>query len=359
MGKPRGGFTGGPQAKPASELDIRLGHGLLQSENSEWPRYLVVTTPSAYEAAKSHLAREPAAHGLARSLDWAHLGEVADALPDDAELVIGLGAGTALDASKYVALAKGLPVILVPTAVSTGAIIHGVFARFEGHTLVGPPKDFPWIDAARVVVDYDVVLKAPFYLNTAGLGDVLCGYSGIAEWRRNARLGVGPAYDEAVASAAEKRHDDTVAEFTATFAQDGALTAESVRLITKALQERDDSELDHPGAIMADHDFLICTEEVNNEGWVHGELAALGAVVVAWHCEESPKAIIERLDACKIRWRPGETGLPREALKRGLEYFPTFSASEARGRDVHSILRDAPIVGKRFDDLWKYLQGPS
>ena len=32
-----------------------------------------------------------------------------------------------------------------------------------------------------VMVDDDLVLAAPYYLDTAGLGDVLCGYAAIAE----------------------------------------------------------------------------------------------------------------------------------------------------------------------------------
>ena len=76
------------------------------------------------------------------------------------------------------ALDKGVPLIQVPSIVSTGAIIHGVLAKFIGRELVGKTDEWPWVDCEYVLVDYDLVLEAPYYLNSAGLGDILCGYAG-------------------------------------------------------------------------------------------------------------------------------------------------------------------------------------
>ena len=150
----------------------------------------------------------------ARWLDWGHLDELAEGLPDS-DLVVGLGGGVALDAAKYVALKKGRPIVIVPSVVSTGAIIHGFFARWEGRKIIGSVEEWPWIDFEDIVVDYDIVLEAPTHLNTAGLGDVLCGYSGIAEWRRNAASGCGPAFDEEAAAPALANFHNIVTGFPA------------------------------------------------------------------------------------------------------------------------------------------------
>ena len=356
MAKIRGAWSDASQAKPAAEYDIKYGHGLLERESSEWPRYSVVTTPSAYAAARPELAREPDQVVYARWLDWTHLQEITNAVPDDTDLIVGLGGGMALDSSKYVGLKKQVPLVLVPTIVSTGAIIHGMFAKWEGRKVIGDLPEWPWIDFQDILVDYDVVLQAPEHLNTAGLGDVLCGYAGRAEWRRNARLGVGPPFDEDAVAVAVKHHEDIVTGFPRTLSAAGELTPDSVELIMTAVHERDDKGLKHPAAPGGDHTFCIGFEEVNNKAWVHGEVVALAAVIIAWHCEQSPETLAERLDTCRVRWRPGDMGVSRDELKKGLELAPAFMSDTLGGRKVDSILRNDPIVGARLDALWGYLQ---
>ena len=85
-----------------------------------------------------------------------------------------------------------------------------------------------------MVIDYELVLEAPYYLNTAGLGDVLCGYAPIAEWRRNSRLGVGPPLGESAIADAVQHHDEVVVAFPRTLDADGRLTADRERLIANA-----------------------------------------------------------------------------------------------------------------------------
>ena len=49
------------------------------------------------------------------------------------QVLSGVGGGTAREASKYVALSRDLPLVLVLTTVSSGAIIHSTFAKWDGH----------------------------------------------------------------------------------------------------------------------------------------------------------------------------------------------------------------------------------
>src|SRR5438105_15771936 len=115
MTRSRRGWTNPSQRKQAADVEIRYGHGLLKRESAAWPRHLVVSTPSAYKTARPFLTGEPAAVGLADLMDFQFLKRLSDGLPDDAELVVGLGGGRALDASKYVARWKDLPLLSVPT----------------------------------------------------------------------------------------------------------------------------------------------------------------------------------------------------------------------------------------------------
>ena len=357
MELPRGGWSAADgRPVPASGYDIKYGHGLLHRESSSWPRYIVVTTPSAYGAALPFLASDPAGVGYVTWLDWTHLDQVAESLPDDTELVVGLGGGMAIDASKYVALRRGLPLVLAPTLVSTGAIIHGNVARWEGRRIIGGKDTWPWKDFDSILVDYDVVLEAPDYLNTAGLGDVLCGFSGIAEWTHNARLGIGEAFSKSAVASTVEHHRHIVTQFPKTLSREGELTPESVRFIMTAVQERDAKSLKHAAAVAADHTLWMAMEEVNNRGYVHGEMVALSAIIIAWHCGESPDTLPRRLDICRVRRRPVEIGLSKAELRRVLEIAPAYISDRAADGTTPSILSREPISGKKFEKLWDFLE---
>ena len=357
MDNPTGSWSGRiPGAKIASEHDLRYGHGLLARASRDWSNYFVVSSPNAYKAAWPHLSLEPEKVEYASTLDWTHLQTIADKVTDKIRLVVGIGGGLSLDASKYIALKKKLPLIIVPTIVSTGAIVHSVFAKWEGHSTVGHSSDWPWINFEYALIDYDVVLKAPYHLNTAGLGDVLCGYSAISEWRRNTRLGVGKPFDEDIASKTIELQEYIVREFPKTLDGDVGLTPDSVRFIMKAVQQRDDTTIDHPNAPGADHSLWLAAEEINCRTWIHGEFVALCALVIAWYCKENPEMFADWLDICRIRRKPSEIGLAKSHLRRALDYAPTFMSDSAQGRDISSILRHEPMSEDLYDTLWGYLE---
>lgn len=345
------GWDGGSRMKPAAEIDIRYGSELLKRHSESWPRYGIVSTPSALTVADWSLSRSPEGVAYAEWLDSEHQRELGRQLPDDIELVVGLGGGRALDASKFVALNRGVPLILVPTIASSGAIIHGVVAKWEGRKIIGGVDDWPWVDCEHVLVDYEIVMAAPSYLNTAGLGDILCMYAGVVEWRWRAEQGSGPAFDQVSATVLENYLDELVQGFTQTLDLQENLTAASIEHIVSSLQERDSRQLP-AGTESGDHPFWLALELINDRGWIHGEVVALGAVIIAWQAEAAPEKLTTMLNACQVRIRPSAMGLSYEELRKGLEFVSPYM--KERGTD--SILRHRPITGARFDELWAFLE---
>ena len=340
-----------PDMRPARDVDIRYGSGLVLRESAGWPDHVVVATGTAWKVASAYSAREAAGVGVVEWLDWDHLDEVTDSLPDSAELLVGIGGGVALDASKYVALRKDLPLVLVPTIVSTGAIIHGTTPRWKGRVPVEPFSDWPFCDCEHVLVDYGLVLEAPSHLNTAGIGDVLCGFGGIAEWRYAAGRGEAPAVDAGQVESVLEFYREIVRRFTESLTPDGSLTGESVKLITWAIQERDDRSLQGRHVPAADHVIHHTIERVCDRGLVHGEMTALGSVIVSWATGQHEEHL-ERLDRCLVRYRPAAMGLTKDELRRSLAALP----DDLGTREVDSILGREPVVGARFDELWKFLE---
>ena len=80
---------------PARDYDMRYGRNLVKTASAQWPRYVVVSTPTAWKAAMPFLAREPAGLVFNEWLDRTQLEETVASLPADAEVAVGTGAGRA------------------------------------------------------------------------------------------------------------------------------------------------------------------------------------------------------------------------------------------------------------------------
>lgn len=87
-------------------------------------------------------------------------------------VVIGVGGGKSLDAAKAVALRLNLPVVTVPSAASNDSPASAAIAMYnDDHMMVG--VDHLPRHPETVVVDTELIARAPVALLRAGLGDAI------------------------------------------------------------------------------------------------------------------------------------------------------------------------------------------
>jgi glycerol-1-phosphate dehydrogenase [NAD(P)+] len=352
--RPGRGTSHSSRARPADRTPISYGSDLLATTSRGWARFLLVTSPRAYAAVRGRLAARPAGIAHVDSLEVRYLERTTTSLPSDADLVVGAGGGQVIDAAKYVAAMKQVPLIQVPTIISSGAIVHSYLGTFRGSTLVGGRDDWVWADSDAVLVDYELVLSSPAHLNTAGLGDILCEHSGISEWKLTNGGAQRPRSDSAALARLLAFHRTVARSFEATL-RDGALTAESVRCIMESLRSRDAQRIDLATAPQVDHQFLADLETTSSRHWIHGEVVALGAVIVAWLCGGDTQRLVSRLDRCLVRWRPSDIELQQCELRLALTTLSESLAASPGTSEYTSVARSVRWTDDTFAELWEFL----
>ena len=127
-----------------------------------------------------------AAHGvmvleqvMVDSSSFEHAQEVFHGLPQNVQLIIGIGGGKALDVGKYVAFLTRLPYISVPTALSN----DGFCSPQASLEFKGKRRSFPAAMPYGVVIDTEVCLNAPRILWLAGIGDSVAKITSVHDWK--------------------------------------------------------------------------------------------------------------------------------------------------------------------------------
>jgi glycerol-1-phosphate dehydrogenase [NAD(P)+] len=140
-------------------------------------------------------------HADAATLDAAATGCEA------AAVIVSIGSGTVADIGKAVsARLDGVPHVVVQTAASVNGFGDG-----ESVLLVDGVKrttSTRWPE--RLIIDTDVLARAPLALNQAGLGDLLATYTAPADWLLARLVGQDDSYSTAVVALAREHVDAAV-----------------------------------------------------------------------------------------------------------------------------------------------------
>lgn len=141
-------------------------HGLLLGSPTVLEKLLPENVSNALDA---HLSTEKF-HGECSEAELSRLKKVIRERNSD--VLVGMGGGKTIDAAKIAADRAGIPVIIVPTIASTDAPCSGcavIYSDAGAFELVAYQKSNP----AAVLVDLNIIAKAPARFLVAGMGDAL------------------------------------------------------------------------------------------------------------------------------------------------------------------------------------------
>ena len=141
-------------------------HGLLLGS----PTVLETILPESRLDIQSGLLNTEQFHGECSETELSRLEKVIR--EQKCDVLVGMGGGKTIDAAKIAADRAGVPVIIVPTIASTDAPCSGcavVYSDDGAFESVAYQKSNP----AAVLVDLNIISKAPARFLVAGMGDAL------------------------------------------------------------------------------------------------------------------------------------------------------------------------------------------
>lgn len=309
---------------------LHFGEKIIEQIHLEEKKIAVISMEIPWKQAESRFTKLPQTVIYVDELDWYRLEAMDRSLPD-IDAVIGLGGGMAVDAAKYIAWRRHLPMDAIPTITSVDACVtKSVAARIGGHvTYIG------YIVPRNVYVDYQIIKSAPSRLNRSGVGDILCAHTALYDWKIGYEHN-GEKYELKAVDDMRQWLNRIELE-----AQDIALVNEKgIRLIMEAFADisiicrKFGSSRPQEGS---DHTFAYNTEYQTGRSFLHGELVALGAYVMANLQNNGPNYLRNIYKQTGILWQPRDVGISKAELKNILRSLNWYQKNFGRRFTVLNI----------------------
>jgi glycerol-1-phosphate dehydrogenase [NAD(P)+] len=293
--------------------ELRLGRHTLASGLSTAGRVLLVVAEPVRAEVVQSLDRPPEHVIVASTLERSELDALFAAAPE-VDCIAGVGGGVAIDVAKYGALQLGLPVISTPTILSTTAYINPLSVlREEGRSVfvATPPPSL-------VLVDLDVLQRAPVELNVAGLGDILSCHTATQDWR----LAVDDGDATHPWDAAAARQAQLLVESIAAHAADFRVMNErALKLLVDmhievvALCEEIGHTRPETGS---EHLLAEAVEEVTSRSFLHGPIIGLGIDLMSELQDNDHDAVCATMAEIGLSYSPKDVGVSRPDLEDAL-----------------------------------------
>ncbi|MCE4601584.1 MAG: NAD(P)-dependent glycerol-1-phosphate dehydrogenase [Desulfurococcales archaeon] len=218
--------------------------------------------------------------------------------------LVGLGGGRSIDIAKYASSHAGAGLISLPTVASHDGITSP-FASLKGF-------DRPISRRAKppdiIILDVDVISKAPRRYNIAGFGDLIGKFTAVRDWRLAHKLR-GEYYGEYAASLAlmSARH-------VASYAREiGLGTTEGYRVLLEALVSSGVAMCiagSSRPASGSEHLFAHALSIIAKRKPLHGEAVGVGTIMMSY---------IHGMKWRRIKRLMQEAGAPTTAREIGVE----------------------------------------
>ena len=262
-----------------------------------------------------------------QSYDGEWFDSLARNLPSQVQVIYAVGSGLQIAAAKIIAARNRIPLIIVPTALDSIAMLTPIALADEtagNHTRRSMEETGP---ATEVIIDWDLIESAPDHVRTGGMVDVLSIITALLDWRYSAKQGQNPRSERFVPWAAGVVADlvkEAIKNAEAIGQGERAALETLLDLMMVAVQTA--NQLGHLRAIQGGEHYLADILAVTTQTDVsHAELIGPCMLFVSALHEQAPTALKDALQKTNVRLdqiKATDFNLTVDKLARYLDDMP-------------------------------------
>ena len=265
----------------------------------------------------------------------------------EGEVVYGIGGGLAIDTAKYVASTNGLPLIAIPTILSTDAFLTDATGVRENGCVQYLPTKTP----DTVIVDMDVLCSAPATMRASGAADVLSIATALWDWQEAEKMGKNPS-DQQITPQAVAIGETLLQTLLENAREIGNGTPDGLKLLLDLLcMEVQLCNLCGHSRVEegSEHYFTYALERhltsASSGDILHGELVGLGILLMSTLQSQPWMQYRHALECLQINYRPSVVAF--EAIADTLINLSDYVAQHNLPYTVATTLRITPDIAKR------------
>jgi len=246
--------------------------------------------------------------------------------------IIGLGGGTSCDTAKFLAWKFKqdqyieMDLFLIPSIISVDAFLcSSIAVRHENKVRyigMSNPKE--------IIIDYDLIQKAPPYLNRAGVSDTISITSALGDWKLE-KEEVNGKFDMNVFTRARKIVDNLMdARY-----EIRDITEKGIKALVDGFYEEvllcEDWGNARPEE-GSEHFLAYCLESITGEHYIHGNLIGMNILISLYlqerYAEFSINEIKQFFEEIHLNHSPKQQNISFESIRKALITVKSYVIEE-------------------------------